>query len=539
MFDIFLTKVKGIFGSKQTIVTDSTPVAAAPPPATPPASGPAATNRVVYSPKKGASAKAAPAPSPAPTAPAADNSAAVSAAKQAEINRALENAKRLEAEAKAKESEVFQRLSSLDEKERYLIQKEKTLDTQSQELKTKMESVEELYRKQLEKLEAISGLDVDRAKQLILSSTEKKMAPWIAKKIDEAREEIRSKEDEIAKDIIVNAIKHGITDYVAEYTVSVITLPDEKIKGKIIGREGRNIRAFEKATGVELELDESNDIRISSFDSTRREIARIALEKLIKDGRIQPVRIEQLVAQTKSEMDKILMAEGKKICQEVGVFNLPIDLIKEVGKYKFRFSYGQNLAKHTIEATKIAVALAYELKADINTVRMGALLHDIGKVISDQEGTHIDLGVDLLRKYRLPEAVINVVAEHHEDKEFSSVESVIVYLGDAASGARPGARYEVHEEYLKRMKNIEDVAKSFNGVLSVAAYQAGREVMVIVDPGLLNDSEATVLSQNIAEKLEEEAKWAGQIKVTVVRELRTSSVIVGSKINKNAGKNDA
>ena len=207
-------------------------------------------------------------------------------------------------------------------------------------------------------------------------------------------------------------------------------------------------------------------------------------------------------------------------------------------KYKFRFSYGQNLAKHTIEATKIATAIAYELKADVNTVRLGALLHDIGKVITDQEGTHVDLGIDLLRQFKISEAIIACVAEHHEDKEFSSIESVIVYIGDAASGARPGARYEVHEEYLKRMKNIEEVASSFNGVTSVAAYQAGREVMVIVEPSQVSDAEAEVLSQNIAEKLEEEAKWAGQIKVTVIRELRTSSVIAAPKINKNAVKED-
>ncbi len=237
-------------------------------------------------------------------------------------------------------------------------------------------------------------------------------------------------------------------------------------------------------------------------------------------------------------MDKILLNEGKKICQEVGVFNLPIDLIKEIGKYKFRFSYGQNLAKHTIEATKIAISIAYELKANVNTVRLGALLHDIGKIVSDQEGTHIELGVDLLRQHKIPEAVIDCVAEHHEGKEFSSVESVIVYIGDAASGARPGARYEVHEEYLKRMQNIEEVAKQFSGVLSVAAYQAGREVVVIVDPGLVSDAESQVLSQNIAEKLDSEAKWAGQIKVTVIRELRVNSIVTSNKISKNAEKNE-
>lgn len=486
-------------------------------------------NRVVFSPKKTIkTAKQVPPSTPVTTQPSPDLSRLTDAA--------LQNAKRLESEAKAKEVEIFQRLKSLDEKEQYLIQKEKTLDSQRNELKTKADQLDDLYRKQLEKLETISGLDVEKAKQLIISSTEKKMVTWISKKINEAKENLRQQSDELSKEILVESIQHGITDTVAEYTVSTISLPDDKIKGKIIGREGRNIRAFEKATGVELELDESNDIRISSFDSTRREIARLSLEKLIRDGRIQPVKIEQIVDQTKTEMDKILLNEGKRICQEVGVFNLPVEMIKHIGKYKFRFSYGQNLAKHTVEATKIAINIANELRADVNTVRLGTLLHDIGKVITDQEGTHIDLGVDLLRQYKLPEAVINAVAEHHEDKVFSSIESAIVYVGDAASGARPGARYEVHEEYLKRMKNIEEAAKNFPGVLSVAAYQAGREVMVIVEPSQVSDAEAIVLSQNIADKLEEEAKWAGQIKVTVIRELRTSSVIVGSKINKSAVK---
>lgn len=535
MFNSFISKFKDIFS------TPAKPVKNQPSAGTTVTTVPAApvtesidNNRVVFAPKK--SAKSAPTPQPKAT-PAAE-----SVVNQAEVNRALadaqqtlQNAKRLEAEAKSKESEVFQRLKSLDDKEQYLIQKEKSVDSLSASLKAKNDQLDELYRKQLEKLETISGLDVAKAKQLIMSSTEKKMSDWLAKKIEETKESLHQQEEELAKEILAESIQHGITDTVAEYTVSTISLPDEKIKGKIIGREGRNIRAFEKATGVELELDETNDIRISSFDSTRREIARIALEKLIKDGRIQPVKIEQLVAQTKTEMDKILLNEGKRICQEVGVFNLPVEIIKTVGKYKFRFSYGQNLAKHTVEATKIAVNIAQELRADVNTVRLGTLLHDIGKVINDQEGTHIDLGVDLLRQHKLPQAVINCVAEHHSD-DFSSVESAIVYVGDAASGARPGARYEVHEEYLKRMKNIEEVAKGFPGVISVAAYQAGREVMVIVEPSQVSDSEATVLSQNIADKLEEEAKWAGQIKVTCVRETRTSSVIVGSKINKNAVK---
>ncbi len=520
MFESFLSKFKGIFSGSAGSPTVSSDT----------------NNRVVFTPPKTTkTVKATSQPKNQPQTPTIATPKVV-VDHSLEIDLALQNAKRLETEAKTLETEVKDRLKSLDSKEQYLIQREKNLDNQAIEIKTKQSAVEELYKKQLDKLEQISGLDVEKARDLILSSTERKLSSWIAKKIEEAKENIHVKEDELAKEILVNSIQHGVTDYVAEYTVSTISLPDEKIKGKIIGREGRNIRAFEKATGVEIELDETNDIRISSFDSTRREIARLSLERLIKDGRIQPVKIEQVVVQTKADMDKILMAEGRKICQEVGVFNLPIELIKYIGMYKFRFSYGQNLAKHSIEATKIAINLAHELKANINTVRLGALLHDIGKVVSDQEGTHIELGVDLLRQYHLPVEVINCVSEHHEDKGFSSPESVIVYLGDAASGARPGARYEVHEEYLKRMTNIEDIAKSFSGVTSVAAYQAGREVMVIVDPGVINDAEAEVLSHNIAEKLDEEAKWAGQIKVTVVRELRVSAVIVNNKINKNAEK---
>ena len=527
MFNSFLTKFKSLFsGDGQTVLSPSSPVLD-----TPSVDNDVDHNRVVFSPSKSTRATKA---VKAPTTPAP----VINPQMEAQAKAMLDNARRLELEAKNKEAEVFQRLKSLDEKEKYLIQKERSIDLQQTETKKKADQIDELYRKQLEKLENISGLDIEKAKQLLMSSVEKKMSNWLAKKIDETKDDLISRQEELAREILSDALTHGVTDYVAEYTVSTITLPDEKIKGKIIGREGRNIRAFEKATGVEIELDETNDIRISSFDSTRREIARLTLEKLIKDGRIQPVKIEQLVAQTRADMDKILLNEGKRICQEVGVYNIPVDLIKEIGKYKFRFSYGQNLAKHTVEAVKIAVALAFELKADVNTVRLGTLFHDIGKVINDQEGTHVDLGVDLLRRYKISEAVINAVAEHHEDKPFSSVESILVYLGDAASGARPGARYEVHEEYLKRMQNIEEVAKSFPGVTSVAAYQAGREVMVIVEPSAVNDDEATVLSQNIADKLEEEAKWAGQIKVTVIRELRTSSVIVGSKINKSAVKNE-
>ncbi len=522
MINIF-SKVKSVFSRPI-----KKPVRAKPrPPVKKTPSKPAPKNRVVYSRQKQTPSRR---PSPSPSSVSARPS------RPRQPSRPITE---VALQTQAKQKEIFQRLSALNEKEKYLIQKEKLVDRQKLEVQKKLTSLENLYRKQLAKLETISGFTTAQAKKLILSSTEKKIKSWIAQKISEAKVVIQQKEEETAKEILVDAIRHGVTDYVAEYTVSTISLPDEKIKGKIIGREGRNIRAFEKATGVELELDETNDIRISSFDSTRREIAKIALQKLIKDGRIQPVKIEAIISQTKKDMDRILISEGKKICQEVGVFNLPIDLIKQIGKYKFRFSYGQNLAKHTIEVTKIAVAVAHELKADIKIVRLGGLLHDIGKVISDQEGTHIDLGVNLLRQYRIIQPIIDCVAQHHENQDFSSIESVIVHIGDAASGTRPGARYEVHEQYLKRMKNIEETAKNFPGVISVAAYQAGREVMVIVDPGKVSDDDAVILSRDIAEKLEEEAKWAGQIKITVIRELRAISTINASKIKNNAVKKTA
>jgi len=273
-----------------------------------------------------------------------------------------------------------------------------------------------------------------------------------------------------------------------------------------------------------VELDESLDIRLSSFDPIRREVARRSLEKLIKDGRIQPQRIEEIVAKTKQEVDHILVEEGEKLCHSVKVYNLHPDLVKLLGRYKFRFSYGQNMIVHTLEETQIGVAIATDLKADVAIVRLACLLHDIGKVITEEEGTHVQLGVDLLRKYRIPERVIACVAEHHEDKPFSSVESTIVWIADAISGSRPGARYEPHEDYIKRMTNIEEIAKSFPGVAEVAAYQAGREVRVIVEPEKITDAEMTVLVDKITQKLETEAKWAGQIKVTAIRETRAVGI---------------
>jgi len=435
-----------------------------------------------------------------------------------EAGRIKEEALRLKNESLQKEVEVDRKVGAIEERERLLGQ-------QKTDLERRLIELEEVKKEQLQKLEKIASLTKDEAKRLILEATEKRMADEIAKKIREAEEEVRTTSEEKAKEILVDAMKHGAVDWVAEYTVSSIKLPDEEMKGRIIGKEGRNIRSLEVATGVEVELDEGLDIRLSSFDPVRREVAKRSLEKLIKDGRIQPQRIEEIVDKTKQEIDHVLLEEGEKLCHSVKVYNLHPDLVKLLGRYKFRFSYGQNMIVHTLEETQVGVAIANDLRADVAIVRLACLLHDIGKIITEEEGTHIQLGVDLLRKYRIPEKVIACVAEHHEDKPFSSIESAIVWVADAISGSRPGARYEPHEDYVKRMTNIEEIAKSFPGVVEVAAYQAGREVRVIVEPEKVSDAEMTVLVDKIVKKLEEEAKWAGQIKVTAIRETRTVGIV--------------
>lgn len=360
----------------------------------------------------------------------------------------------------------------------------------------------------------------DEAKKALLDEVQKDLTAEIAKKIRQAEERIKLDVAEKAKELLVDAMRHGVTSYVAEYTVSTIQIPNEEVKGRIIGAGGRNIRVFERETGVEIDLDEEGQIRLSSFDSIRREVARRALEILIKDTRIQPSRIEEVVVQVRREIEDILLDEGKKVVEECGVFNLPLELVKLIGRYRFRTSYGQNLGIHTIEETKIGVNIAQEIGANVEIVRLGCLLHDIGKVVTEEEGTHVEAGVATLKKYGLPKEVVAAVAEHHEDRPFSSVESVIVWIADAVSGSRPGARYEPHEDYVKRMTKIEDVIKSFPGVAEGYAFQAGRDVRVIVNPEEVDDDKLTILAHDIAQKLEKEAEYAGQIKVTVVREVR-------------------
>lgn len=420
--------------------------------------------------------------------------------------------------------ELASKIAELERKEGRLEEREKLVKEREEELARLKSEIDQIKKKELEKLEKIAALSKEEARELILTATEKRLAEDVARKIKEAEDEIRAHVDEKAKEIFVEAIQHGATDWVAEYTVSNVRLPDEDMKGRIIGREGRNIRTFERATGVEIEIDETNDIRLSSFDPVRREIAKRSIEKLIKDRRIQPSRIEEIVQKTKQEVEKIMFEEGEKLCHEVKVYRLHPELIKLLGRYKFRFSYGQNMIIHTLEETKIGVQIAYEVGADVNVVRLGCLLHDIGKVVTKEEGTHVQLGVDLARKYRLPEEVVACIAEHHEDKPFSSAESRIVWIADAASGSRPGARYEPHEEYLERMSQIEKIAKEFPEVQEAFAYQAGRDVRVLVKPEKLTDDDLVVLANKITKSLEEKASYVGQIRVTCIRETRASEV---------------
>lgn len=390
-----------------------------------------------------------------------------------------------------------------------------------------LQDLQSLRDQYIEKLEKATSLSKESAKAELLEETSKFFAEDIAKEIEEYRKDLIARSTEIAQTILVDAMTHGATEYTAEYSVSTITLPNDSVKGSIIGQAGRNIAAFEKATGVEIELDEGNTLRLSSFDSLRREVARRSLEFLIKDSRITPSRIEEVVEQTRKQVDNALMDEGRKICSACGVYNLDPELVKTIGKYRFRFSYGQNLGIHTIEETKIGVQIAYDLnlpEAQIQSVRLGCLLHDIGKVVTDEEGTHVQLGVQLLKKYNMPELVINAVAEHHEDKPFSSVVSRVVWIADAISGSRPGARYEPHETYVKRLKQIEEIAQGFSGVSEVYAFQAGRDVRILVKPEVVTDAEMTVLVAKVKQALEKQVQYVGQIKVTAIREVRATDI---------------
>jgi ribonuclease Y len=400
-----------------------------------------------------------------------------------------------------------------------LIQLEKKLLEKEERLEAEQKKLQELKEKYQEKLEKASDLTPEQVKKELFEQVELNEARALSKIIKDREDEAKATADKKAQEILMDSMRFGAVNYIAEYTVSVVKIPDEDIKGRIIGKEGRNIRAFEQATGVDVDLDEEGIIRLSSFDQIRREIAKRTLEKLIKDTRVQPFRIEELVLETKKEVEKIMFEEGEKLTHEAGVFNLSKEIIEVLGRFKFRTSYGQNLIIHTLEDVKIGVHIAEEVGANVNIVRLGCLFHDIGKVL-EGEGSHVTLGAEFLKKHGIPELIVNCVAEHHEDKPFSSMESVIVHIADQISGARPGARYQDVEDYGKRLTQMEDIAKGYEGVEDAYAFEAGRELRVIINPGKLDDAQTTIVANKIRDEVSKSQAVAGEIKVTAIREFR-------------------
>lgn len=439
--------------------------------------------------------------------------------------RAEKNEREIAKNLEEQQRELNRKLDRIDLRLNQIDEREAELQKKRDELTKTKADLEATAQKAVKKLEDLSGYTKDEAKQVLLEDVEKTMRKQIAQVIRQREEEAKEQADEKVQEILADAMKHGATDYVPEYTISTVTLPSEESKGKIIGKSGRNIHAFERVTGVDLDLDTTpTEVRLSCFNPVRREIARISLERLIKDGRIQPTRIEEVVAKVTSEIDKITFEAGKKLCHDVGVYNLPVDLMKMLGKFKYRFSYGQNLIAHTLEETKIGIKLAHELKADVNVVKLGCLLHDIGKVSEDEDGSHVDLGVKIAEKYGMPQPVIDCIAQHHEDTPFSGVEQMLVYIADAVSGARPGARYENYDEYVKRLQTLEEIAMAYDGVKQAYAIQAGREIRVLLDPEVSRDDDVTVLATKIRDEIKQKMTYPGTVTVNVSRETRTQMV---------------
>jgi len=443
-------------------------------------------------------------------------------------NEALKVKNETDEYVRSKKNEVAEESAKLTAKTTIIESKTSEIEKKESEIKnlreqldSKVKNYDELIHAEQEKLEKISKLTVEEAKKRLIETVDKELKEEYGKKIRTFEEELKKNSEQKAKEILVDAMRQGATDYVVEYTSSRIRLQSDEIKGKIIGKEGRNIKTFEELTGVEVDLDSSpGDLLISCFDPVRREIAKISMEKLIADGRIQPAKIEEIVEKTKSEMDQIIYKEGSELCHRIGVFNIPKEIIQTLGRFRYRFSYGQNMIEHVTEVVKIGVSIASELKADVEIVKLGCLLHDIGKVIMDKEGSHVDIGVEYLRKFKINEKVINCVAEHHEDKPFSSIESTIVALADHVSGARPGSRTEDFESYVKRMRNLEEAATSFDGVDHAFALSAGREIRVYVKPTQVDDYSTSFLAREIAKKIELEQTYPGVVKVLVIRETR-------------------
>ena len=413
---------------------------------------------------------------------------------------------------------IDQRLSQMDQKEATLeAEKTKLIDLQTQ--------VEQTKKNVLGRLEELAGMTKDEAREYLLNQTRRRATQDMAQIIRQKEEEMHAEADTKAKEILIEAMKYGATDYVAEYTMSTVNLPSEDAKGKIIGKNGRNIHTFERVTGVDVDLDSSpTEVKLSCFDPIRREVAKLSLEKLIKDGRVQPSRIEEIVAKTRKELDKVMFEEGKNLCHAVGVYNLPNELMQLLGRFKYRFSYGQNLISHTLEETRIGIKIAHELGLNVNIVKLGCLLHDIGKVSDEVDGSHVELGVRIAKKYNLPQGVIACIAQHHEDEPFTGPEQIAVYVADAISGARPGARYENYDEYVQRLQKLEKIANEHKEVSKSYAIQAGREIRVILEPKESKDDDVVVLADRIRDEIKAQLTFPGTVTVTVIRETRGQAI---------------
>ncbi len=436
------------------------------------------------------------------------------------------------------EKEISDRRKEVQRQERRIQQKEETLDRKLdnvekkdekvnkklKEADQKLAEVETLKKSQFEMLEKISGYTAEQAKSYLLSQLEDELAHEKSVKIMEYQEQLKEEADDKARNIISLSIQRLAAEQVAEATISVVPLPNDEMKGRIIGREGRNIRAIETLTGVDLIIDDTPEaITLSCFEPVRREVARIALERLVSDGRIHPARIEETVEKAKREVDATIKKEGERAVLEVGIHNIHPELVKMLGRLRYRTSYGQNVLNHSIEVAYLAGTMASELGIDPTLAKRAGLLHDIGKAIDHEvEGTHIQIGVDLARKYKESDAVIHAIHAHHGDVEAKTIVACLVQAADALSAARPGARRENVENYIKRLQKLEEVASSFNGVDRSFAIQAGREVRVMVKPEVVNDERMVPLAREICKKIEEDVEYPGQIKVNIIRESRAA-----------------
>ena len=443
-----------------------------------------------------------------------------------EINKRKKEIYALEKEYNDRVSSLDKRLENLDKKESDFQEFEKKIKTQEIEIQDKKIELDKLIEQQNTRLSEIAKLSREEAIQILKNNLKNKARNKAAKEVRQIAEQSKTEANKLAAGILSTAVQRMAVDYVSESTVSVVSLPDDEMKGRIIGREGRNIRAFEKVSGIDLIIDDTPEaVVLSGFDPVRREIARLSLEKLIADGRIHPGRIEQIVEKTTKEMEENLIKIGEKACMETNIHNISSNFIKLIGRLKYRTSYGQNILQHSIESAYVCGILAAELGLDQELARRAGFLHDIGKAVDHEyDGSHAKLGANIARKNGESKIIINAIEAHHEEVEYQSVYAVLTQIADAVSGARPGARREMLETYMKRLARMEEIANSIEGVNKSYAIQAGRELRIIVDPVSVDDEKTAYIASDIAEKIEEEMQYPGQIKVMVIREIRQSAV---------------